>query len=190
MGTQLGQERIFVALRVGQEASESLSHWSASIRETYHFRKWTHPQDLHITIQFLGDVWEEEIETIKHALYQVAKQNHSFALQLGSLDTFGLIEAPKVWWVQPEGDLQSLDHLQSEIGHTCTALGYSPEDRPYRPHITIARKYKGEIPFPELEHSFELPSLSWQVTEIVLCKIRVGSHPTYENLATFPLLTK
>lgn len=190
MGTQLGQERIFVALRVGQEASESLSHWSASIRETYHFRKWTHPQDLHITIQFLGDVWVEKIEKIKHALYQVAKQNHSFCLQLGSLDTFGLIEAPKVWWVQPKGDLQSLYDLQSEIGHACTELGYSLEDRPYRPHITIARKYKGEIPFSELEHSFELPSLSWQVTEIVLCKIRVGYQPTYENLAVFPLVNK
>lgn len=190
MGTQLGQERVFVALRIGQEVADALSDWSASIREKYNFRKWTHPQDLHITIQFLGDVWVEEIEKIKQSLFQVTEQTQSFSLQIGSLDTFGLIEAPKVWWVHPEGDLQSLHHLQHKIGHAFTDLGYTLENRPYRPHITIARKYKGEIPFLELEHHFELPPMTWQVTEIVLCKIRIGYQPTYENVATFPLLNK
>lgn len=188
MGTQAGQERMFVALRIGQEAAESLSDWSASLHEKYNFRKWTHAQDLHITIQFLGDVWVEEIPPLQQAIAQIAAQTQSFALQIGSLDTFGLIEAPRVWWVHPEGDLQSLHILQQRIGQACTELGYVIDDRPYRPHITIARKYKGEIPFSELDHTFQLPPIGWQVTEIVLCKIRIGHQPSYENISTFPLV--
>lgn len=186
MGTQAGQERVFVALRIGQAAAELLSDWSASLHEKYNFRKWTHAEDLHITIQFLGDIWVEQLPLLQHAIAQVAAQTPSFTLQIGSLDAFGLIEAPKVWWVHPEGDLQSLYTLHYQIGQACTDLGYVPEDRPYRPHITIARKYKGEIPFSELDHTFQLSPVGWQVTEIVLCKIRVGQQPSYENIATFP----
>lgn len=189
MGTQAGQERVFVALRVGTEAAEQLSDWSASIREKYNFRKWTHPQDLHITIQFLGDVWIDDLPQIQDALVQVTQQTQSFSMQLGQLDIFGLPEAPKVCWVKPEGDLYSLHQLQKNIQDACRSLGYIPEERPYHPHITIARRYKGEIDFSKLDSTFEVALSSWQVTEIVLCKIRMGHQPIYENVAIFPLVT-
>ncbi|ANF95993.1 RNA 2',3'-cyclic phosphodiesterase [Paenibacillus bovis] len=188
MGTQPGQERVFAAVPIKGEAAITLSAWSRAAQEQYAFRRWTYAGDLHITLQFFGDVDVEQLPELCTALQKAAAGIAPFQLQLGLAGIFGNPLAPRVLWIGPEGDTDSLHHLQSEVQQACLPLGFVPEQRPYHPHLTVARKYHGSTPFSEINADHYPSPDHWRVEEFVLYRTRLGQQPMYEVAGQFPLL--
>lgn len=185
--TERGQERVFAAIPLTGEAQRMLAEWSQEMQTRIPFRKWTSHEDLHITLQFFGDVEIAQLPQLHEALATAGKQIQPFTLKLGMPDIFGVPERPRVWWIQPEGELEPLKLLQQHVQHACEPLGFKPEQRPYAPHITIARKYADSHPFvPPSTDTFP-PSSEWRVDEMVLYHTRLGQLPMYEQATRFPL---
>ncbi|MFD1885935.1 RNA 2',3'-cyclic phosphodiesterase [Paenibacillus wenxiniae] len=188
MATGMDQERVFAAIAVKGEAQERLAAWSHLMQQQYAFRKWTAAADFHITLQFYGDVDRAKLPELSHTLAATVAGHSPFKLQLGRPAYFGLPERPRVWWIDPEGDRSALNALQHDIVHACEAIGYKAEQRPYHPHITIARKYAGSEPFEALAtEDIHLDGIAWQVEEVVLYCTRMGQIPMYELAGCFPL---
>lgn len=87
------------------------------------------------------------------------------------------------------GQRESLDQLYQSILQATEPLGFKPEERPYRPHITLARSYTGEqsIP-PSIWQPNDRCSELWEVGEFVLYATRMGQKPMYQIIQKFPLM--
>ncbi|WJH34941.1 RNA 2',3'-cyclic phosphodiesterase [Paenibacillus sp. CC-CFT747] len=85
--------RLFLAIPAGDESRAALRETCSRLKPSAPFRKWVHPADYHITLQFLGGVPSSQIETIKEALVR-EPLGEPFRLALSRLGTFGASSAP------------------------------------------------------------------------------------------------
>ncbi|WP_052487041.1 RNA 2',3'-cyclic phosphodiesterase [Gordoniibacillus kamchatkensis] len=127
------------------------------------------------------------------ALRQAAEAAAPFELEIAGLGVFGAPARPTILWAGVGGGLAPLAACQRRVEDALAALGYEREARPFRPHVTLARKYSGVAPFPraELERLAQQlqagGALRWTARTVVLCRSHLGRTPMYEALAEFPL---
>ncbi|KPV58398.1 hypothetical protein QJ48_16650 [Paenibacillus sp. A3] len=183
-------DRLFVAVPAPPSVISTAESWVLRLKDQLTFAKWVHPQDLHLTLQFLGDVERDRIERIAQAIGQAAAGAAPFSLHFQGLGVFGKPSAPSVLWAGVQGEVEKLGQLQSRVEDAMKTLGFAAENRPYKPHLTLARKFTGpagshaamlDVALPDEWHT------PWRVKETVLYRSRLGSRPMYERLASFPL---
>jgi 2'-5' RNA ligase len=99
---------------------------------------WVAECRLHLTIEFLGERSEREVERLHAALGEVAARHRPFTLALRGFGAFPNLRAPRIVWLgmDPEPRLELLQH---ELARACAELGYEREARAFRPHITLGR---------------------------------------------------
>lgn len=181
--------RIFMALPLVDDVRTTLVERCEEMRQVLPFRKWVHPQDLHITVQFLGETRNDVAEKCSTALADRLQQFDPFMLRLAGLGFFGRPTAPRIFWAGLHGDVKQLQQLYTAVTEVTSPFGFIKEDRPYRPHITLAKNYKGEAALDETllnHHSEALLSPEWQVSEAVMYRTHMKSSPMYEIVAKFP----
>ncbi|BBH22913.1 RNA 2',3'-cyclic phosphodiesterase [Paenibacillus baekrokdamisoli] len=188
--------RLFVAVPLPEKWKLILAAWCDELKQQLpSFRKWTSPEDYHLTLQFLGDVPAIHVQDISQALQEaMAAGIPPFELAIENLGLFGRPENPRVLWAGIGGDSEHLHQLHTAVAAALTPLGYPAEERAYHPHLTLARQYNGNLPFePETWSGRPLPTdsfgeiLRWQVDEIVLYTSHLGSLPMYEAVERFSL---
>lgn len=182
-------QRLFTAIALPSEHKKELSRWVEQDINELSFRKWTDFRDYHVTLQFLGDVATKDISELEQALFQAAAAHSAFTLGIGEPGTFGRDGFPRVLWRGVTGQKDSLNQLHQSIVEATEPLGFKPEERPYRPHITVARSYTGQEPIPaSMFQSNDRIGEPWAVGEFVLYATRMGQKPMYQIIQTIPLL--
>ncbi|AFC32964.1 2'-5' RNA ligase [Paenibacillus mucilaginosus 3016] len=183
--------RLFAAVPLPDYLKESLGGWISGVKNSVPFRKWVHPQDLHITLQFLGEVEGARTPSIEKALETAAARSRSFRLQLGHSGTFGRASSPSILWVGLDGSLEELRFLQKQVEGAMTDVGFQAEERKFKPHVTVARTYQGQAGWDQTELSrHPLPEaclIPWQADRLVLYQSRLGARPMYEPVSSFSL---
>jgi RNA 2',3'-cyclic 3'-phosphodiesterase len=150
--------------------------------------RWINPLDAHLTLQFIGEIKEEEVlKLLTSAREQLAYQN-AFYLQLNTLEWFPSVTEPRVisWSVNQQ---ETLTQLSTSLGQVMSAHGRQPEKRVFKPHVTLARVDLSEkansgifkpIVFPPFQ-----PIL---IKEIILfCSLNPASSIRYKKLASIEL---
>jgi len=140
--------RLFVGIPLADAVARELGNAIARLREGEHSMpgsrlRWTAPDSWHITLQFLGNAAEEQLECLKARLGEVRAT--AFPIQLGALGCFdraGVFFADVM--VTPE-----LAALERSVVAATSPCGFAAETRPFHPHITLARA-KGHGRRPEL----------------------------------------
>jgi 2'-5' RNA ligase len=182
--------RLFIALPLPQAQRTILLKWQAYLKDYWHFEKWVNPADLHITLFFLGEATFEQGLQIKEQLKLLSGELSPFQLQLNGLGIFGSLIKPRILYSKVAGELEPLQALQKKISGIAEPIGFIPDERSYNPHITIARRYNDQQPFPHqrLEGAnMEGSALfSWSVKECVLYRTLLGNDPMYQAVAVFP----
>ncbi|MCY9518030.1 RNA 2',3'-cyclic phosphodiesterase [Paenibacillus apiarius] len=181
------KQRLFVAIPLPTSAAETVIQWSEGAKRQWAFHKWVHPLDLHITVQFLGAVSPVVKERLIEGLEKAAQASEPFRLELKQAGTFGASEAPRVLWAGVGGEIEHLKRLYDHVVAATAPLGFMPEERPYRPHITLARKYRGTAPMSMNAAHAPLPEHDWKVDRLVLYRTRMGKTPMYERVEEFAL---
>jgi len=139
----------------------------------------THPEDLHLTLHFLGQIHQPRIVELLHMAREIRAQ----AFQL-RLDELGHFARPRVLWAGPSLPPEGLLMLQQRLGEGLAGLGLCLETRPYRPHLTLARKVA------EKPQVTDLKPIKWHVTRWALVESRPGRLPLYQPLEIWPLRQK
>jgi 2'-5' RNA ligase len=180
--------RLFVGIGLPASLQELLQAWSAAARETLPFQKWTHPQDVHVTLQFLGDASPETAATLAADLRRLAADAQPLQLRVQDLGTFGPPTAPNVLWAGLTGDMDALGALHSQVMRVSARHGFKAEARAYRPHLTLARRARGPVSRAALEAALPAGGWpAWLVQDFVLYRSHLGRSPAYEPLGVFPL---
>lgn len=184
------EDRYFIAIPIPLSMKEMFQEWRGRHQHSLPFRRWVYVDDYHITLQYLGACKLSLVEQVKQELAKIASEFASFELRLSGLGTFGRREQPRILWAGVEGDLDALHKLQQRVVSGMQILGFLPESRPYRPHVTIARQYEGER-FDEKHIAGiwvqEMAFPAWQVTSVILYRTQFGKQPMYVNEGEFEL---
>jgi RNA 2',3'-cyclic 3'-phosphodiesterase len=138
--------RTFIALDLPVEIRDKLSEIIRHLKVANPpIVKWANPQNIHLTLKFLGDTPVESLPAIKSLIQEAAKGFSSFPAAISQLGSFPNVQHPRVVWVglkiPPE-----LNQLQNIIENQLGLLGFSAEDRPFKPHLTIGRVNQGAAP--------------------------------------------
>jgi RNA 2',3'-cyclic 3'-phosphodiesterase len=96
------------------------------------------PQNLHITLRFLGDLDEVSVDRLVAALDE-GEFPEPFHLQLGRLGAFPNPRRATVAWIDVADPSGSLAAVHAGVEQACAAAGLGVEERPFRPHVTVAR---------------------------------------------------
>jgi RNA 2',3'-cyclic 3'-phosphodiesterase len=100
--------------------------------------KWVNPEHSHLTLVFLGDVDDARVPAVVEAIGRdVALE--PFQITLESIGVFPPRGAPRVLWIGVGAGASLVADLQREIARRVAALGIALEDRPFHPHLTLAR---------------------------------------------------
>ena len=132
--------RVFVAVGLSDDARQQLIDAVGRIRtQVPEGIQWANPAGMHLTLKFLGNIPASGVNPLLDCLVPVAQVADPFPLNLSALGMFPNRRKPRVLWAGVEGNLDALSHLQQASESAINALGYPPEQRPFRPHITLGR---------------------------------------------------
>jgi RNA 2',3'-cyclic 3'-phosphodiesterase len=101
--------------------------------------RWVTPDHIHLTLRFLGNVPDESVTLLLQAMEQAAQGQTAFPLRARALGCFPHPARPRVLWVGLDDPSQALGRLNERLMTALTPLGFPPEDRPFHPHLTLAR---------------------------------------------------
>lgn len=183
--------RCFVAIALPPAVRALLVQVQDALRRADADVKWVEPDNLHLSLKFLGDVDDEPLATLKGALSVEALRWPRLRLTYGGIGTFPERGAPRVVWAGCSGDLQTLAALAGAVERAAEQVGIPREHHPFVAHLTLGR-VKSERNLKRLRSAIEnqaaVPLGSDDVKEFVLYRSTLTNRgPIYETLAGFPL---
>jgi 2'-5' RNA ligase len=133
--------RLFLAIELPGNVLEALNRVQQELqREPALARlRWVRPDGIHLTLKFLGETPAARQSDIEAAISRAVAGVAPFELQTGKIGRFGSRNAPRVVWIDVDGDTDALSRLQAQVEREVSPLGYPAESRPFSPHLTLAR---------------------------------------------------
>jgi 2'-5' RNA ligase len=125
--------RLFVAIPLSAAFEAELKQLTARLRPTAPQLRWSHPESWHITLQFLGNTSEEQYASLLPRLSEL--KSAPIAIEFEGL---GVFERAGAFFLDVQTS-PALAALQKKVTSATEPCGFEPENRPYRPHITLAR---------------------------------------------------
>jgi len=134
------QVRCFIAIGLPDEVKAGLKDLQAQLKSGGQSSiKWVDPYSIHLTLKFLGDVDAAKIAPITAAMEEAAQGIAPFSLKVEGLGAFPNLRRVQVVWVGMGGEVDKLAHLQQRLESNLAGLGFTPENRRFTPHLTLAR---------------------------------------------------
>ncbi|MFD1030348.1 RNA 2',3'-cyclic phosphodiesterase [Metaplanococcus flavidus] len=174
------ENHYFIGIKVPLQTSRSLAEQRNSWGLLSH-KRIPVAEDLHITLVFIGGDPQGEIDAAADALEQV--EQAPFDVTITGTGYFGKPERPRVVYAAIEENVL-LNELQKKIKQALSGFRWSPDNKPFVPHITLANKWTAK------EAWTEIPALEperFGVTEFCLFRIEPGSTPRYVAIKTYKL---
>lgn len=130
--------RLFVAIELDEKARALLEDYQRQLAVLGRAVRWVQPEQIHLTLQFLGEVPDAQVPEIAQALDGLA--GHApFEFQIEGVGTFGSPRSPRVIWVGVHMPNPPLASVQKACEDGLAKMGFAPEGRAYRPHLTLGR---------------------------------------------------
>jgi 2'-5' RNA ligase len=158
--------------------------------------RWVPPAQMHLTLQFLGNVVAAHVPALVEALHRAITPQRALLLCAGSVGAFPTNDAPRVLWLDVRAEVDALMALQRAISRAVQHVDDIVADRkPFRPHLTLGRVRHGERDRQGLDaiaaalaRPVAIPAAAWPITEVALIRSVLGSGgPRYTVLERFPL---
>ena len=181
--------RCFIAIEIPETIKKSVADIIDNLKKSDSDVKWVPEENIHITLQFLGETEESLIPDIKGALYKILAPYSSFYIKIADVGCFPSGKRPRVIWVGMEGP-QALIDLYKDISSEMVKFGYQKEERGFTPHVTIGRvksnRNMGEL-LRRLEEFKVTDFPDFEVQNIKLVKSELKpSGAKYYSLAEIP----
>ena len=103
---------------------------------------WSREENLHLTLKFLGDIQTSRLTNLSNAAAHAVADISPFQITLADTGVFPKHGTPRVLWIGVKEETGQLAELQTRLEEACAREGFSREDRPFHPHLTIARLRK------------------------------------------------
>lgn len=185
--------RAFIAVDLDDPVIEKVCNAVEILKPRITEIRWLRKENLHLTLKFLGNIAESQVEPITAALRHPLGLFSPCTISAKGLGVFPDFRRPKILWVGLTGD--QLVQLAAEIESALMPIGFTPENRAFTPHLTIGRWREGSRPAKNLRQ--EIDSLNdfefgaCAVRQIVLFQsVLKPEGASYSELRTIQLGTE
>jgi 2'-5' RNA ligase len=131
--------RLFLAGVVPDAVKQSLHAQLEPVRAATPQARWLPADSLHLTLVFLGSVPDAAVLPLQASFGGVCGRHRALSLALAGMETFGPSRSPRVLATALTGDVAALQGLVSDARHAAEPLVPLEPERPFRPHLTVAR---------------------------------------------------
>lgn len=186
--------RCFIAVRFSEEVIDALERLVERLRTRNADRarvKWVRPANIHLTLQFLGDVDNGLVPKLAGGLSGAFGDVEPFEVHLQGVGAFPSAGRPRVVWMGMAQGADQLKTLAACVHRVTGPLGFAPGDRPFRAHVTLGRM---KDPRKAVQLAGLLTEVSGaeggrcQIDMVHLVKSELRpSGPIYTTLDSFPL---
>jgi 2'-5' RNA ligase len=173
--------RSFIAIELPEEVKGGLARLRDKLERAEHtFVKWVDTGGIHLTLKFLGNIYFKQIAEITEVMKEASQEVSPFQLQISGLGAFPNLKQPRVVWVGVFGEVDRLLRLQQNIDSALVPLGFAREERPFTPHLTLARVRQGASSIQiksfgdlvtstnfEMSYSFEVKSVNLMKSQLM-----------------------
>ncbi|MFO8133671.1 MAG: RNA 2',3'-cyclic phosphodiesterase [Thermoplasmatota archaeon] len=132
----MARHRLFTAIDIG--ARQPLVELEQRLEETGANLKLVEPQNIHVTLKFLGDTDEAKIPAVEHAMQAAAADVEPYHASLQGVGVFPHLDYIKVIWIGVDDDGQTR-HIAETLDDRLAGQGFRKEKHEFTPHATVAR---------------------------------------------------
>jgi RNA 2',3'-cyclic 3'-phosphodiesterase len=181
--------RLFAALSPPSTVIEHLLGAVEAVRQPDDGLRWTPPERLHLTVAFFGDVVDVQVADLRTRLARAATRHDAMELRFRGAGAFSRAASAQVLWSGADGPLDKLRSLASSCAAAGRRVGLAVDDRPYRPHLTLARARSHErVDVRSIVAALgDYVGPSWPAEHLHLMASHLGPHPRYEIIDQLPL---
>lgn len=188
--------RTFIAIDLPAEIKSALGRTQAKLKESGADVKWVKPENIHLTLKFLGERDEKKVQAIASLLEDALKDKKSIQASISSFGGFPKIESPRVIWAGIEkGDIE-IKQIAAVLEEAIAKAGIPKEDRAFSSHITIGRtrsslnKDRLIQGLTKCAEGLKNKNLEFNITKITLFKSTLTpAGPIYEAIKEINLKT-
>lgn len=134
--------RTFLAIDLPSALHSAIGQNLRTVKRELPGLSWSKIENLHVNLKFFGETTESQVDQIRHAVEPAIAHVSPFEVELKGFGVFPDHRSPRVLWIGLGGALDSLSELAECVGRAVVPLGFPQEDRPFRPHLTVARVKK------------------------------------------------
>jgi RNA 2',3'-cyclic 3'-phosphodiesterase len=183
--------RLFIAIEISSDVRAALGALLKELRGTAPQVKWARVENMHITLKFLGETDSSKLPAVQTALSAI-RSSQPVALEFRGLGFFPNEKRAKVFWAGMEAS-PDLSALAAEIDQAMHRFGFPLEDRPFTPHLTLARFQPPGLP-PRLAAAQEFVtrefgSLIAREFHLIESKLKPAG-AEYTTLQSFPFVAE
>lgn len=181
--------RAFIAVEISEEVRTEVARLQEKLQTAGADVKWVEPENLHLTLKFLGEIEEGRVPALTEAL-NFSLRLPPFTFSLEGVGAFPKMEHPKVLWAGIHEGKDPLIGLARVVETACSGCGFPPEERPFSPHLTIGRvrSPQGLNRLIQKLQSAEFQGGKTQAGGITLFQSTLGpGGPIYQPLSEIPL---
>jgi 2'-5' RNA ligase len=182
--------RTFIAIKIepGNRLSQAYTKLQNELKNEK--IKWVDGDNFHVTLFFLGDTSEEKISEVRQSLAGLAPAFQSFEITLYGMGVFKNMRKPRVLWAGIR-DFEPLRKIKQSLDQKMSRLGFTPDEREFKPHLTLAR-IKWIEDKNKLEHLLlEYEQQEWQkagISELIYFESKLQrSGPVYTPIEKYSL---
>jgi 2'-5' RNA ligase len=134
--------RVFIAIDIDDKTRKAIASLQKQIASKVDVKKgdlkWVEPNNIHLTLKFLGEISDEQLKEVSEIVNTVAQAHQKFTLEIESVGSFGGRSA-KVVWVGASKGTDELLALQKDLDDLLAQAGYPKEEREFSAHLTLCR---------------------------------------------------
>jgi 2'-5' RNA ligase len=139
----MAKTRTFIAIEATDEVHASALAAIERLRSATENVKWVEPDNLHWTLQFLGDLTDVEMAEVCLRTVRTAAQHEGFTIEGRGIGAFPSRDRPRTLWLGAGEGAEQMCDLQAAIEDALRSLGFRGENRKFVPHLTLGRAGRG-----------------------------------------------
>lgn len=170
--------RVFCAIDLAVSVRASLMRPINRLRESVPHAQasWGREDNLHLTLKFLGEIQTTRLSALSNAAARAVADFPPFQITLEETGVFPKHGTPRVLWIGIKDESGKLAEFHSRLEEACAREGFTKEDKPFHPHLTIARLRKPqgarELALAHKEQHFEPTEVI--VSELLVIRSELG----------------
>jgi RNA 2',3'-cyclic 3'-phosphodiesterase len=189
---QMAKTRTFIGIDISGDTRDAATDLQEALAKTGARVKWVEPENMHVTLLFLGDIDDRELVAVCRAVKEVAAREAPFSLSVSGLGAFPNLRRPKVLWVGIKDGTEPLHRLNAALEERMLDLNvYRQEEHGYTPHLTLGRVSdagSGTTAAGEMQKHLAWDGGRTAVGEVVVYSSEMErSGPVYRVLGRAPL---
>jgi 2'-5' RNA ligase len=133
--------RIFIGIKLDDKVLKEMEKFLKPFKKTASPIKWTKPENIHVTLKFIGEVTPDKYSRIETLLDNADFHTGAIDLNIAGCGKFGKGRDMSIFWIGLDKN-EKLEDLYNRIENTLKKAGIPKEQRKFKPHLTVARNKK------------------------------------------------